>query len=120
MAPPQPRRLLFVSVPLLGHVNPLLEPARLLVQQGQQVLFLTYEQRRANIEQAHIPFQSLGHDSVDKQQQLDPQDPSATKKSRMLAAAALYTGMRLMSSTTDQGAPTPRGLSDRLKNLWSK
>lgn len=88
------RRLLFVSVPMHGHLNPLLEAARLLVKQGQDVLFVTYEQHRAAIQAAGIPFKSLGPDCIDHKQQAAAQaDPYATKKARMLAAGALFTGV---------------------------
>lgn len=85
------RRLLFVSVPLHGHINPLLEPARLLVQQGQGVLFVSYEDHRAVIEARDIPFKSLGPDCIDRKTQ-GHSDPNATKKAKMLASASLFTG----------------------------
>lgn len=88
------RRLLFVSVPMHGHLNPLLEAARLLVKQGQAVLFVTYECKRTAIQAAGIPFKSLGPDCIDHKQQAAAQaDPYATKKARMLAAGALFTGV---------------------------
>lgn len=85
------RRLLFVTVPMHGHINPLLEPASQLVKQGQCVLFVTYEQHRSAVEAAGIPFKSLGPDCIDRKQQSQI-DPYATKKAKMLASAALFTG----------------------------
>jgi UDP:flavonoid glycosyltransferase YjiC (YdhE family) len=86
------RRLLFVSVPLHGHINPLLEPARLLVQQGQCVLFVSFEDHRSVIEARGIPFKSLGPDCFDRKEQ-GHSDPNATKKAKMLASATLFTGI---------------------------
>lgn len=91
MAPCTRRRLLFVSVPMHGHINPLLEPARLLVQQGQCVLFVCYEDHRAAVEARDIPFKSLGPDCIDRKEQSHI-DPNATKKAKMLASGALFTG----------------------------
>ena len=88
---PRPRRLLCVSVPLHGHINPLLEPARLLVQQGQSALFVCYEEHRSAIEAYGIPFKSLGPDCIDRKNQSHV-DPTASKKAKMLAQAALFTG----------------------------
>jgi UDP:flavonoid glycosyltransferase YjiC (YdhE family) len=82
-----------------GHINPLLEPARQLVKQGQCVLFVTYEQHRSAVEAAGIPFKSLGPDCIDRKQQ-SQMDPYATKKAKMLASAALFTGKRYPSSAS--------------------
>lgn len=89
------RRLLFVCLPMHGHINPLLEPARLLVKQGQCVLFVSYEEHRAAVEFAGIPFKSLGPDCIDRKLQSQI-DPYASKKAKLLASAALFTGERLM------------------------
>lgn len=99
------RRLLFVSVPMHGHINPLLEPARLLVKQGQDVLFVCYEQHRGAVENANIPFKSLGPDCIDRKQQSQI-DPYATKKAKMLASAALFTGMRAVALVQGRCAST--------------
>lgn len=101
------RRLLFVSVPMHGHINPLLQPASLLAKQGHDVLFLCYEQLRATVEKAGIAFKSLGPDCIDRKQQLDV-DTYDTKKTKMLAAAALYTGAKiggLAQSAAAAGVP---------------
>jgi hypothetical protein len=89
------RRLLFVSVPMHGHINPLVEPARLLIKQGHAVLFVGYAAYSSTLAAAGVPFHSLGPDHVVDQQQHSQVDPCATKKSKMLASAALFTGVTI-------------------------
>lgn len=85
------RRILVTSVPMHGHINPLLEPVQQLVKQGHCVLFVCYEELRSAVESAGIPFKSLGPDCIDHKQHAEI-DPYATKKARMIASAALFTG----------------------------
>jgi hypothetical protein len=68
------------------------------VKQGQCVLFVSYEEHRAAVESAGIPFKSLGPDCIDRKLQSQI-DPYASKKAKLLASAALFTGELLPNTT---------------------
>lgn len=100
-APPGPHHMtfLFTCVPLLGHVNPMLQPARLLNHQGHTVIFCALEddpEVRSAVTAAGIAFHSLGSSpmSVGAHQDSHPLgDPLATKREQLLAAHERFTGI---------------------------
>ncbi|WP_432838185.1 glycosyltransferase [Dactylosporangium sp. CA-092794] len=57
-------RLLFVSVPLLGHVTPLREVGAEMVLRGHDVTFLTHEVFGPSIEAAGMRFVSFAGDAA--------------------------------------------------------
>jgi UDP:flavonoid glycosyltransferase YjiC (YdhE family) len=90
------RRLLFVCIPMAGHLNPLLQPAKLLMQRpGHAVLLAAHEQMRSAVEAAGIPFASLGPDTAQHscEHQHMVVDALATRRERMQALSAMYTGV---------------------------
>lgn len=91
--------LLFVSVPLLGHVNPMLQPARRLIADGHEVVFVGHDELAAVVAAAGVPFRSLGPDRVPAAPPDDGHhhhhqlgDPLATRREQLLASHERFTG----------------------------
>uniref|UniRef100_A0A383VEK4 Glycosyltransferase n=1 Tax=Tetradesmus obliquus TaxID=3088 RepID=A0A383VEK4_TETOB len=84
---------LFVSVPMHGHMNPLMAPAKVLLQQGHKVQFACFEEMKAKFQTAGIPFLSLGPDHLQLGQHGDAcLDPFKTVEEQSQVAVKMFFG----------------------------